>query len=179
MIEAEWVERWAAKYPRKYDETLGAVHENVCARGYYDRADLMTVAEWKLTGSYWPKHREELEKGNTDDDIRDITRTALMAPLGVQHRVMGLIKGVGDPVASALLMVWDDEQHTVIDRKAVKSLVRHGEIERMPGGVLPPYPVYLLKCQRIRERCGCDLRTLDHALYMANGSLDLPPRPRS
>lgn len=67
------------------------------ARGYYDRADLMAVAEWKLKGSYWPRHRKTLDR-NLDDDIRDITRTALTAPLTIQHRVMGLLYGVAVPV---------------------------------------------------------------------------------
>lgn len=176
MISAEWVNRWAEQYPPEYDDKLRIVHERVNARGYYDRADLIAVAEWKLKGSYWPKHRKTLSR-NLDDDIRDITRTALIAPLTIQHRVMGLLYGVADPVASALLMVWNDKLHTVIDRKAVNSLVQQGMIPKPPKGKLPPYLDYLAVCQRIRQRCGCDLRVLDRALYKANGNRHLPPHP--
>lgn len=177
MISVEWVNRWAEQYSPEYDDKLRTVHEHVNARGYYDRADLIAVAEWKLKGNYWPKHRKTLNR-NLDDDIRDITRTALIAPLTIQHRVMGLLSGVADPVASALLMVWNDTLHTVIDRKAVNSLVQQGMIPKPPDGKLPPYLDYLAVCQRIRQRCGCDLRVLDRALYKANGNRDLPPHPR-
>jgi hypothetical protein len=176
LIDAEWITRWGKKYPPEDDDVLHAVQKRVRARGYYDRDDLMAVGEWKLTGSYWPKHRKTMDR-NTDEMIRDITRTAQTAPLSIQHRIMCLLDGVGEPVASALLMTWDDAAHTVIDRKAVKSLQVHGEIAPGPEGALPPYLEYLDVCQRIRQRCGCDLRGLDRALYKANGSLDLPPQP--
>lgn len=176
MIDAEWITRWEQKYPPGSDDVLQAVHDSIHARGYYDRDDLMTVAEWKLAGSYWPRHRKTLDS-NLDDEIRDITRTALTAPLSIQHRIMGLLHGVGVPVASALLMTWDDKVHTVIDRKAVKSLKTHREIAPMPERKMPPYLDYLAVCQRIGQRCGCGLRVLDRALYKANGSLDLPPQP--
>jgi hypothetical protein len=178
MIDAEWITRWAKQYPPEYDDVLDTVRESVHVRGYYDRDDLMTVAEWKLKRSWWPTHRKTLD-GNRDDEIRDITRTALTAPLSIQHRIMCLLDGVGAPVASALLMTWDDKVHTVLDRKAVESLKKHREIAPVPEDTLPPYLDYLDVCQRIRERCGCNLRLLDQALYEANGSLDLPPQPRS
>jgi hypothetical protein len=174
VIDAEWIASWEKKYSPEYDDVLHAVHKRVRARGYYDRNDLMAVGEWKLTGSYWPKHRRTMDR-NTDEMIRDITRTAQTAPLSIQHRIMCLLDGVGVPVASALLMTWDDDVHTVIDRRAVKSLEKHGEIAPVPADTLPPYLEYLAVCQRIRQRCGCDLRALDRALYKANGSLDPPP----
>lgn len=177
MIDADWITGWGKKYPPESDNVLNAIHGSVHARGYYDRDDLLTVGQWKLTGSYWPRHCKTMDR-NTDDMIRDVTRTALTAPLSIQHRVMCLLAGVGEPVASALLMAWDDAVHTVIDRKAVKSLQAHGEIAPTPEGALPPYLEYLDVCQRIRQRCGCGLRVLDRALYKANGSLDLPPKPR-
>ncbi|OJZ73471.1 hypothetical protein BRW65_12575 [Mycobacterium paraffinicum] len=138
----------------------------------------MAVAEWKLKGSYWPMHRKTLDR-NLDDDIRDIARTALTAPLTIQHRVMGLLYGVAVPVASALLMVWNDKRHTVIDRRAVNSFVEQRMIPKPPVGKLPPYLDYLDVCQRVSQRCGYDLRELDRALYKANGNRGLPPHARA
>ncbi len=101
--------------------------------------------------------------------IRDITSTALAAPPPIQHCILTLLHGVGVPMASALLMVWQPDQHTVIDVRAVKSLVNNSEIDDPAPDLYPPYMKYLDKCKEISKRCGRSLRTVDRALYKANG----------
>ena len=127
-IDAEWIKRWSEHYQDTYDDSvLTVVGPQVRQRGFYDRADLLAVGAWKLRRSYWPKHKIELES-NTEELIRDITSTALTAPLPIQHRVLTLLHGVAVPLASALLMVWNPKEHTVIDVRARNSLVAHEEI---------------------------------------------------
>jgi hypothetical protein len=168
-IEAEWIDRWSKRYLEAYDhKALKVVGPQVKNRGFYDRTDLLAVGEWKLRRSYWPKHKAELES-NTDEMIRDVTSTALAAPLPIRHRILTLLHGVAVPLASALLMVWNPQEHTVIDVRARNSLVAHKEIPDPAPNTYPSYVDYLTACQRIRQRCGCDLRTLDRALYAANG----------
>ncbi len=171
MIDAEWIDYWSdpKRYPLKYDEeVLNQVGPRVRARGYYDRADLLVVGEWKLKRSYWPKHKAELES-NSDERIRDITSAALAAPLSVQHEILTQLKGVGVPVASALLMVWNPDEHTVIDVRARNSLVKSAEIADLAPDTYPPYMNYVAACKAISQRCGRCLRTVDRALYAANG----------
>ncbi|SPM43353.1 hypothetical protein MNAB215_5579 [Mycobacterium numidiamassiliense] len=107
---------------------------------------------------------------NTDEMIRDITSTALAAPMPIQHRILTLLNGVGVPMASSLLMVWRPEEHTVIDVRAVKSLVVYREIADPTPKPYPSYMEYVKVCRGISQRCARSLRTVDRALYRANGT---------
>lgn len=169
-IDAAWIDYWAERYPMESDEAvLNAVGPAVSKRGSYDRADLLAVGRWKS--------RRALSRmaSNTDDMIRDITATALAAPISIRHRIMTLLNGVGVPMASALLTAWNPRQHTVIDVRAVNSLFVSGEIRDPAPKMYPPYMDYLMTCTAISERCGRSLRTLDRALYMANGDVTRTP----
>jgi hypothetical protein len=164
VIDASWIDFWAGRYPVKADdEVLNGVGLRVRARGHYDRQDFMTVGTWK-SARVKPRMAS-----NSDEMIRDITATALGAPLAIQHRILTLLEGVQVPMASSLLMVWRPDQHTVIDVRAVKSLVVNGLMPDPSPNVYPPYMEYLAICKAISERCGRSLRLLDRALYEANG----------
>lgn len=92
MIEANWIDYWANQYDENYDdEVLHQVGPRVRGRRYYDREDLLIVGRWKSRS----RTRSRLQS-NTDEEIRDITRMALEAPLPYRHR-----EGVQVPTASA------------------------------------------------------------------------------
>lgn len=165
MINAEWIDYWSSKYkPGKDQRVLDIVGPRVRERGCYDRSDLMEVGQWKS-----PRAKRRLES-NTDDMIRDITAAAFAAPLPIQHRILTLLNGVKVPMASALLTIWHPNEHTVIDVRAVESLVALGEIPDSAPDKYPPYMDYLAVCKAISKRLSCDLRTLDRALYFARGA---------
>jgi hypothetical protein len=169
LINADWIDYWSGKYPEGADDhVLKVVGPRVRERGYYNRADLIDVGNWKS-----PRARPLLQS-NTDDMIRDITRTAFTAPVPIQHRIVSLLSGVRRPMASALLMAWQPDQHTVIDVRAVKSLVKNGEIPDPAPEDYPPYMEYLAVCKAISKRFNRDLRKLDRALFEANGATDKP-----
>jgi hypothetical protein len=164
MIDAMWIDYWSAGYPIEADDrVLNVVGPRVRARGCYDRTDLMEVGAWKSVRT------KPLLASNTDEMIRDITSTALAAPISIQHRVLRLLNGVAVPMASALLTVWSPEDHTVIDVRATASLVACGEIKDPTPDTYPPYIDYLAVCKTISQRCDRNLRTVDRALYRANG----------
>jgi hypothetical protein len=168
MISTNWIDYWAGSYPEQADvAVLNVVGPRLRKRGCYDRADLMQVGAWKS-----PRAKGYLAS-NTDEMIRDISSTAFTAPIPIQHRILTLLKGVEVPMASALLMVWRPELHTVIDVRAIASLVACGEIVDPAPKAYPPYMDYLLVCEAISQRCGRDLRTLDRALYRANGTAQI------
>lgn len=166
-INADWIDYWAKRYDEDNsnydDEVLNAVGPRVRERGCYDRADLLTVGRWK-TARVLP-----ILDSNTDEMIRDITSTALAAPPRIQHKILTLLKGVGVPMASSLLMVWRPDEHIVIDVRAVESLVRNGEIPDPAPKPYPAYMDYLKVCRAISQRSGRCLRNVDRALYKANG----------
>ncbi len=168
MITADWIDYWADSYRLKADdEVLNEVGPRVRKRGFYDRADLLAVGVWKS-----PRAKSYLES-NSDEMIHDVTATALAAPLRIQHRILRILRGVEIPMASSLLMVWQPDEHTVIDVRAVASLVANDEIKNPAPKDYPPYIEYLDVCKAIAARCGRSLRTVDRALYEANGR----PRP--
>lgn len=166
MIDRTWIDDWAKEYDDKYDvKVLDEIGPRVRERGYYDREDLLAVGRWKARG-----RTQAALNASKDKEIRDITRMALEAELPYQHRILTLLHGVGVPMASALLMVWQPDQHTVIDVRAVNSLVKNGAIDNPAPRLYPPYMDYLDVCKKIRERCGGSLRTVDRALYKADGA---------
>jgi hypothetical protein len=164
-INADWIDYWADRYPQDSDKkVLNRVGPRVRERGCYDRSDLLTVGRWKAA-----RVLPRLDS-NTDEMIDYITRTALAAPEPIQHLVLTLLRGVGVPMASSLLMVWQPDVHTVIDVRAVNSLVVNGGIDDPKPNPYPPYIEYLKVCRAISKRCGRSLRTVDRALYQANGA---------
>jgi hypothetical protein len=164
VIDASWIDFWADRYPvQTDDEVLDRVGARVRERGHYDRQDFVAVGMWKS-----PRVKPRMAS-NSDEMIHDITATALAAPLTIQHRILTLLEGVQVPMASSLLMVWQPDQHTVIDVRAVKSLVVNGLMPDPAPNMYPPYMEYLAVCKAIGERCRRSLRLLDRALYQANG----------
>ncbi len=164
MIDADWIDHWADSYNSPADdEVLNQVGPRVRERSHYDRDDFLAVGEWKS------RRARSRMASNTDEMIRDVTATAFAAPLPIQHRILDLLRGVGVPMASSLLMVWQPDHHTVIDVRAVASLVNNDEIPDPAPYQYPPYMEYLAACKAISKRCGRSLRKVDRALYQANG----------
>jgi hypothetical protein len=163
-IDAGWIDRWAGSYDDDDDKVLKEVRLRVSRRNHYDLEDLVRVGVWKGTYRIKPK----LEH-NTEEWVRDVTTAALVAPDALRIHILTALRGVGQPVASALLMVWNQDQYTPIDRRAVNTLVAAREIDAPGRGKYPPYRDYLDVCRSISQRCDRSLRTLDRALYMADG----------
>ncbi len=171
-LDCAFVSHWSQEYlnddragTAQEGELLTQVGSAVRRRGWYLKPELIQVGEWKARG----RIRRRLAE-NTDADVREITKTALAAPEDDQHRILGKLHGVADPMASALLMVWDPDRHTVLDFRAfaaLERLQRRGLLkEEVPerDGSYPPYPAYLQCCRAIAKRLGVSLRDLDRAL---------------
>lgn len=175
-MDRAFVTRWSQRYlnddptaAAKEDKLLTQVGSAVRQRGWYSKPELIQVGEWKARG----RIRGRLAL-NSDADVKEITRTALAAPEDSQHRILARLHGVADPMASALLMVWNPESHTVLDFRAfaaLERLQRRGLLkEEVPEreGSYPPYPEYLQCCRAIALRLGVSLRDLDRALWKWN-----------
>jgi hypothetical protein len=180
-LDRAFVSHWSQEYlnddragTAQEGELLAEVGGAVKRRGWYLKPELIQVGEWKARG----RIRGRLAQ-NTDSDVIQITKTALAASEENQHRILGRLHGVADPMASALLMVWDPERHTVLDVRAVAALERfqrRGLLkEEVPerDGLYPPYPAYLQCCRAIAKRLGVSLRDLDRALWKWN-EMEMP-----
>jgi hypothetical protein len=127
-------------------------------RGAYDLDDLLLVGRWKARGRTVGRLGS-----NSDEEIVYLSSAAFAAPESIGYRLLTLLHGVGVPTASALLTVWDPNRFTVIDYRALDSLRKQGELTEVD----PDYPTYLGLCRQVAKRCGCNLRTLDQALWQA------------
>ncbi|MGY1731240.1 hypothetical protein ACI798_06945 [Geodermatophilus sp. SYSU D01045] len=157
MIDAAFVRHWSERYPLGTHEVhlFDVVGPAVRGRGGYLRTGFDAVGTWKSPRSTFYLAR------NDDADVLDLTESALTAPLRLRHRVLGLLHGVGTPMASALLSVALPEEHTVMDSRAVETLRAHGLLA--PGW--PTYPVHPGVCQDVARSTGATLRELDRALW--------------
>jgi hypothetical protein len=175
-MDRVFVARWSRRYldddpdaAADEEKLLTQVGNAVRQRGWYSKAELMRVGEWKARG----RIRGRLAQ-NSGTDVKEMTRAALAAPEDRQARLLGKLHGVADPMASALLMVWDPEHHTVLDFRAfaaLERLQRRGLLqEEVPErvGLYPPYPAYVECCRAIARRLGVSLRELDRALWKWN-----------
>ena len=175
-MDRAFVTRWSQRYldddpaaAAKEDHLLTHVGSAVRQRGWYSKTELIQVGEWKARG----RIRGRLAQ-NSDAQVKEITRTAFAAPDDRQHLILGTLHGVADPMASALLTIWDPKRHTVLDFRAfaaLERLQRRGLLKQeVPEreGLYPPYPQYLDCCRSIARRLGVSLRDLDRALWKWN-----------
>jgi hypothetical protein len=118
QFDRAFVSHWSRRYANsaKEQELLTKIGPAVARRGYYKMDELAQVGQWKS-----PRIRGRLAQ-NSADDVEAVTRMALAAPERLHHRVLGLLHGVRDPVASAVLTIWAPERHTVLDFRAVETL---------------------------------------------------------
>jgi hypothetical protein len=167
-LSSDFVTRWSERYAINAveRELLNEIGPMAARRGYFMKDELAKVGEWKS-----PRVRSRLAR-NSPADVEDITRMSLAAPERLQHRVLGLLQGVGDPVASAILTVWAPDRHTVLDFRATEAL---DDLHRLgalgetppthPDGYLPDYLNYMQFCRTIAGHLGVGLRDLDRALW--------------
>lgn len=90
-------------------------------------------------------------------------------------RVIRCVHGVGLALGSALLMVMDPDHWTVMDRHALVSVRAVGYTD-VPSSSLrdATWAPYLGACRAIGRRTRLPLRTVDRALWAADGAETLP-----
>src|SRR3954447_14884920 len=169
-IGDEFVRTWAARYvddlpdaereeERRLFEEIGP---RVRDRGRYTRSEFLEVGQWKS------QRTRALLRRNRTATIESITARAL-GDTDERVSILTALQGVSDPVASALLTVWDPERYTVFDYRAVETLRLARELPA--SGKYPPVGLYLDVCRRLVEHPGLaddlapHLRSLDRALW--------------
>jgi hypothetical protein len=90
----------------------------------------------------------------------------------MRHHILCILDGVGHPMASAILTVWEPEEHTVLDYRAVEALQelkQRGALDsELPPGQRRAYPgywTYLQAYRSIARSVGVSFRDLDRALW--------------
>ncbi len=106
-------------------EIFDSIAPKVVRREGYKRKNFLKVVEWKAVAVL--PQAERLDA----DDIDYITGVALDedTPNHLRLPLLKVLPGVGNPLASALLTVFDPKKYAIIDARAVGVLHDHGLLE--------------------------------------------------
>jgi hypothetical protein len=90
----------------------------------------------------------------------------------MRHRILGILNGVGHPMATAILTVWKPQTNTILDYRVVEALHRlkeRGAVDVEPPqgrrGAIPGYWTYLQVYRVIASSVDVSFRDLDRALW--------------
>jgi hypothetical protein len=134
--------------------------------GDFSKENLRAIYRWKMQSySYLGQERKYFDK-NSDESVANVLQAAIDAidkhgDTERAFRELQSLKGIGLPVASAILTAVFPERFTVIDVMALRAL---GVPEGTPLSV-PLYERYLTFCWQHANRLGISLRDMDRALW--------------
>ncbi|HEY6762747.1 MAG TPA: hypothetical protein VI318_24815, partial [Baekduia sp.] len=167
----EWAERLAERYSYADDAPARAAGEAAVDRGYYTREEFLAVVRWKSARVV------PLAGENTAEDIEEMTRAAFAAGDELARvRALLELRGVGVPVASALLHFAFPDRYPILDFRALATL---GDTRRRTTYVPDEWVEYLTRCRGLAERNGVSMRVLDKALWQASKDEDIFARSRT
>jgi hypothetical protein len=157
----------------QYDEELDRLDSlpDKFESGDWTQDDLKWIITWKV-GRAFEKPTLRHFLSNPDERISDAIETAVTArAVGDKVDALTSIKGVGVPVASAILLFIDPERFTVIDERAWGALREMEYIDRelSEDPTIEEYVLYLGVCRSLANEYDVDLRMLDRALWALGG----------
>lgn len=162
-LDKDTIKEYAAKYDakvagKKDERDEAALRVWFKNNKYLDKQHFMQLCMWKT-----PRQKNNYEM-NQDEDIEMTTR-GLFATDDHEKRIYALdnLRGVGYPVASAILHFSFPDVYSIIDFRTIESLgwgkppssYRYGYWER-----------YFMKIQEIAKNVNESIRTVDKALWM-------------
>jgi hypothetical protein len=151
----------------EYDDTRPLIAElaGVRERGFFTYDEFFKVCCWKEKRQrkrrYW--------QANTDDEVRALSRRVFATDDEDERmELLDSLKGVGIPVASAILTLTDPARYGVIDLRVWQVLYMYGEVSHTPKGVgLGPahWREYLPILRRYAADLGVTARGVERALF--------------
>lgn len=163
----EWIDRWSADYPAVWDAGLQPLADKQVF--YHD--DLESLYRWKFRG-LWPQRKINLMRAFPEEQVASLSRRAFSCSdeLGALL-ILTLIPGARTAGASAILTAHDPARYTVMDTRALQSLITL-ELWSYDQGVVATslaWPDYLNVCRTLANRVDRPLRSVDRALWAAKG----------
>ena len=135
-------------------------------RFYLSLGDLQPILRWKLRGQYG--RQSEIREENTDAIVRLLTRAAF----AIRHRdwareaelrvkVLCALRGVGVPVASAILAIVEPRKYGVVDFRAWRQVFGEKKVAFTVGD----YTRYLGELRRLARELRWGVRDVDEAIW--------------
>lgn len=151
------VQEWASKYgdPAQDRDAIEA-GARARRRGHLTRDEFLRIGGWK---SARPVH---LQESNADAFVEEVTRVALSTPdERLRIEVLTLLRGVAWPTASCILHLAHADRYPVLDFRALGSV----GISESAAHDFHLWNGYTQYCRALADQAGCDMRTLDRALW--------------
>lgn len=170
-IDEPFVLEWSGRYVQgmRADEAklegrlFSGLSTRCRKRGSLTHLDLLTIGRWKS-----PRALHLLEQ-NEAGRVQEVTALAFAPDASERASTLMALLGVGEPMASAILTVWDPLRHTVFDWRATETLKEAGLLAVGRGRVT--FGLYLALCRRLADHLDLPnpeiskLRMLDRALW--------------
>ena len=162
---------WASRYSYADDAEVEKVGHTARERGWYTRAEFLTVTRWKTQRS-----RSRCE-GNDEASVEAATRLALATPdERIRIEAFTRLHGVAYPTASVLLHFARPDLYPIIDFRALWSL---GWDSAPTSYTFEFWWDYTLACWSFANKAGVLLRTLDRALWQCSKERQVPTSTES
>lgn len=152
------IPKWAAqyRYPGEDDLIAGPV-KAARQRGYLQYEEFVQIGDWKS------ERQRRRYRRNEPQLVEEISRIALGQRTSprLSIEILTLLQGVGWPTGSVILHFCHSEPYPILDFRALWSL----------GCSVPKtyeytfWRSYADFTRELAARCGCDMRTLDRALW--------------
>lgn len=133
---------------------------------YLDVNGFDRILRWKLRQQYG--RQEYLRSQNTDKVIKEVTSVALNIShhnkdyeLELRFKLLIALKGVGIPVASAMLALCYPEEYAVIDFRGWRQMFG----ERKTSFTLNDYKRYLREIKDLADKLGWPPQEVDLAIW--------------
>lgn len=133
---------------------------------YLTSEEFDEILHWKLRSQY--RRQEEKRKVNTEDVIRTVTSAALSIThfdedyeIELRLGILCCIRGVGVPVASAILALVFPETYAVIDFRGWRQIFD----ENKRTFSISDYKRYLREIKRLATELGWSVQEVDLAIW--------------
>ena len=152
----EYMEHHHSQRQQAAEQELIDLKDEVQGRGYLKREELHKIA-------YWKAHRlAHLTLENTDDRIKEVTSQAFTATdAWTKLKTLTELRGVREPIASAILHFYDKESYPILARPVLWS----AGMESKERTSYPFWLEYVQFCRETANRNNVTMRELDRALW--------------
>lgn len=132
-------------------------------RGHLTKGELHAVCLWKS------RRAQPLILSNTHDQVREATSLA-MVMRGEREKLEALtrLRGVGIPMASAILMLLNPDRYAVIDIRVWQLLRGRGAVAGNAAGAnftVRQWTTYLRVVRRLAKEVGVSARDVERTLF--------------
>ena len=160
---------------KDYSPFFESISKTLRKRGFLFKEEFISICEWK---SLRPRPRYT---SNSEEEVKERTKIAIASYPNIEEQIqeLTLLKGVGIPMASAILTVIFPEDYCVVDYHACKALAwlaAKYDIEDYPtisnilenlrnNFVLDTYTDYLRLIRKVAKEYNLSARKVEMALW--------------